>query len=87
VRPNLQVSEILFWSHFVVPLKSDLDVQQTHFSKLAHLASVQMLLTMLLAPNLMVETSLPESSSLLPGSISITFWENLKGLFMRSILQ
>jgi hypothetical protein len=26
------MSEILFWSHFVVLLMSDLDVQQTHLS-------------------------------------------------------
>ncbi len=30
--PNLQFLEVWFWSHFVVLLKSDLDVQQTHFS-------------------------------------------------------
>jgi hypothetical protein len=27
---NLQISEIGFWSHFVVLLKPDLDAQQTH---------------------------------------------------------
>jgi len=30
VWPNLRLSEIWFWSHFVVLLKSDLDVQQTY---------------------------------------------------------
>ncbi len=29
VQPNLQLSNTLFWSQYVVLLKSDLDVQQT----------------------------------------------------------
>ncbi len=29
---KFHLSKIVFWSHFVVVLKSDLDVQQTHLS-------------------------------------------------------
>ncbi len=35
--PNLQIIEVWFWSHFVVLLKSDLDVQQTHYWQLTWL--------------------------------------------------